>query len=91
MLQQARSYRLFVGIDVSSRTFTFASMPSGTTPSRAHTLEQTSVGERIITHVLPARDRLFTHTQSSIPIGMSEPLRCLLEPWCRMTNSTRRL
>src|SRR6266508_3375552 len=43
MLQQARSYRLFVGIDVSSRTFTFASMPSGTTPSRAHTLEQTSV------------------------------------------------
>ena len=44
MLQQARSYRLFVGIDVSSRTFTFASMPSGTTPSRAHTLEQTSVG-----------------------------------------------
>jgi hypothetical protein len=26
MLQQARSYRLFVAIDVSSRTFTFASM-----------------------------------------------------------------
>jgi Transposase len=44
MLQQACSYRLFVGIDVSSRTFTFASMPSGKTPSRAHTLEQTSVG-----------------------------------------------
>ena len=44
MLQQARSYRLFVGIDVSSCTFTFASMPSGKTPSRAHTLEQTSVG-----------------------------------------------
>jgi len=53
MLQQARSYRLFVGIDVSSRTSTFASMPSGTTPSRAHTLEQTSVGfDQLNRHLL---------------------------------------
>lgn len=44
MLKQARSYRLFVGIDVSSRTFTFASMPSGETPSRSRTLDQTLSG-----------------------------------------------
>ncbi len=53
MLQQTRSYRLFVGIDVSSRTFTFASMSSGKTPSRACTLDQTPSGfDQLNRHLL---------------------------------------
>src|SRR5258706_15597559 len=44
MLKQTRSYRLFGGIDVSARTFTLASMPSGETPSRSCTLDQTPSG-----------------------------------------------
>lgn len=44
MLQQTRSYRLFVGIDVSARTFTVASVRSGAALSRAHTLDQTPAG-----------------------------------------------
>jgi hypothetical protein len=33
MLQEARSYRLFVGIDVSARTCTVATMRAGELPS----------------------------------------------------------
>jgi hypothetical protein len=44
MLHQARSYRLFVGIDVSARTCTVASLRRAETPCRAHTLDQTPSG-----------------------------------------------
>jgi len=41
MQQAAGCYRLFVGIDISARTFTAASMPSGQTPSKGQTFNQT--------------------------------------------------
>ena len=41
MRQAAGCYRLFVGIDISARTFTAASMHSGQTPSQAQTFNQT--------------------------------------------------
>jgi len=41
MRQAAGCYRLFVGIDISARTFTAASMHSGQTPSKAQTFNQT--------------------------------------------------
>jgi transposase len=44
MLQGTHSYRLFVGIDVSARTFTLASLRIGETPSRALTIDQTPSG-----------------------------------------------
>lgn len=44
MIQQARSYRLFIGIDISARTCTVASKRAGEAPSRALTIEQTPSG-----------------------------------------------
>jgi len=44
MLQNAHGYRLFVGIDVSARTVTVASMRAAETPSRALTIDQTPLG-----------------------------------------------
>jgi transposase len=41
MRQAARCYRLFVGVDISARTFTVASMQSGQMPSQAQTFSQT--------------------------------------------------
>jgi transposase len=52
MLQEARSYRLFVGIDVSARTCTVASMRAGETPSRALTIDQTPSGFAQLQHHL---------------------------------------
>ncbi len=53
MLKQVRSYRLFVGIDVSARTFTLASLPSGETPSRSRTFDQTPSGfDELTRHLL---------------------------------------
>jgi transposase len=44
MLQQAHSYRLFVGIDVSARTCTVVSKRAGDNPSPALTIDQTPAG-----------------------------------------------
>jgi transposase len=44
MRQAARSYRLFVGIDISARTFTVASMQTAQTASQAQTFNQTRSG-----------------------------------------------
>ncbi len=44
MLLQARSYQLFVGIDVSARTCTIASKRAGELPSKPLTMDQTPAG-----------------------------------------------
>jgi len=44
MRQATRCYRLFVGIDISARTFTVALMQSGEIPSQAQTFDQTHSG-----------------------------------------------
>ena len=44
MRQAARSYRLYVGIDISARTFTVATIQTGQMPSRVQTFSQTRSG-----------------------------------------------
>jgi transposase len=52
MVQGTHSYRLFVGIDISARTFTVASMQLNQTPSRAQTFKQTHSGFEQLQHHL---------------------------------------
>jgi transposase len=52
MRQATRSSKLFVGIDISARTFTVASMHSGQTPSQAQTFNQTRSGFEELHHHL---------------------------------------